>query len=229
MKFYHGTAASSAQTILATSLCPRLDEGNWFSKGQVNSHPEMVYLGTTILQAEFYGLRAALVKGDQTYTVLGIEDLPEDNFYPDENFFTVSPNHIYAEEMLAAQARVLENKNAWKAALEKRGVICHRGAIPPHLIHKEYELPLRENLNYFLVKNNPTLAEFDLRFVLMTACGVPFHNDLEIMSQFRFEVIGNRYNLYTPIDGNYQFIVEDDTYTMIINEKQTVVTPSENS
>ena len=137
---YHATSKKNLRKIITEGLKPRRQTGGGNWKGQLQSHPEMVYLtaGNTL----YYGVE---VKADAIGVIrINLNQLDQAKLYPDEDYLAVPspllcgvlPKEEVSRRVESARSQMLDHQARWHDSLTTHGTCCHRGNIPPTAIDK---------------------------------------------------------------------------------------------
>ena len=207
ISFVHATSSANAQLIDADlTLLPRGNkEGNWTREYQVPSAAEFVYFSNPIdtVGGHFHGLRVALRDGSDEYVLYKVDDLPEENLYPEENFFCpAGPYEIDAAQ--EGQKKMRENKHLWKDAYNKRGLCAHLGPVSVKNAEREV-FKIKESPIKWMTEPVWTFNEMEFRWQIVTKSALPIIR--ERLDQYHFFNSGPNYTwhawrLKTDAEGN---------------------------
>lgn len=148
MKVYHGTNATSVDSILQQGLKPRQATGksNW-DHNDMESLQGHVYL--TDKYAPYFGIVAA-DNSEFALVEVDLDRLNSDSIFPDEDFIEQAirhdmdieyPNWLNMDgDMIARTEEVREHirlfQPYWEVALDVMGNISYHGTIPPEAISR---------------------------------------------------------------------------------------------
>lgn len=139
-RLYHGTTGKLLPQILAAGIQPRGVSG---AEGQWEKYPsreDLVYL--TTLYPIYFGLNAMAdgISGGDTVLIVEVatDELPEDLFYPDEDFVAQGIANIRGCPLDEVHDDIVGNIEEYRHlaahSVQHMGNLAYRGVIPPHAI-----------------------------------------------------------------------------------------------